>query len=69
MPTLKKKYRFHALWSGEDLEYVGVCEEFPSLSWLAKTRTAALHGIRKLISGITKGGRGPGRRLPPPLAA
>ena len=29
MPT------FRAVWSPEDGEYVGLCDEFPSLSWLA----------------------------------
>src|SRR3990170_4781077 len=38
--------------SDEDREYVGLCAELPSLSWLAKTPDAALKGIRKLVSKI-----------------
>lgn len=30
-------------------EHVGLCAEFPSLSWLDKTPERALSGIRKLI--------------------
>ena len=31
---------------------VGLCTEFPSLSWLATTRTAALDGIEKLVRDV-----------------
>lgn len=27
-------YAYRLLWSTEDSEYVGLCAEFPSLSWL-----------------------------------
>ena len=27
-------YTYRVTWSGEDREYVGLCAEFPSLSWL-----------------------------------
>jgi len=43
-------YTYRITWSEEDNEYVGLCTEFPSLSWLAATRTAALEGIEKLVS-------------------
>lgn len=36
-------------WSEEDQEYVGLCAEFPSLSWLAPTPEDALAGIRRLV--------------------
>lgn len=36
-------------WSEEDQEYVGLCSEFPSLSWLAPTPEDALAGIRRLV--------------------
>ncbi|HCB3601898.1 TPA: hypothetical protein MYV24_003935 [Serratia marcescens] len=35
-------YTYRITWSAEDREYVGLCAEFPSLSWLAATRTGAL---------------------------
>ena len=39
------KYTYRVMWSEEDGEYVGLCAEFPSLSWLAKTQKEALAGI------------------------
>ncbi len=29
-------YTYRVTWSSEDKEYVGLCAEFPSLSWLAR---------------------------------
>ena len=43
-------YAYQAVWSDEDGEYVGICAEFPSLSWLAPDRDAALSGIRELVA-------------------
>jgi predicted HicB family RNase H-like nuclease len=43
------KYTFRVLWSDEDNEFVGLCAEFPSLSWLAASREAALAGIVKTV--------------------
>ena len=46
----KDKYAYRVLWSEEDQEYVGLCSEFPSLSWLEGTQENALKGIRKVVS-------------------
>jgi predicted HicB family RNase H-like nuclease len=43
------RYTYRLTWSEEDQEHVGLCAEFPSLSWLDKTPEKALVGIRKLI--------------------
>ena len=43
-------YTYRVTWSEEDGEHVGLCAEFPSLSWLASTPEAALRGIRKLVA-------------------
>jgi predicted HicB family RNase H-like nuclease len=43
------RYTYRITWSEEDQEHVGLCAEFPSLSWLDKTPEKALVGIRKLI--------------------
>ena len=43
------KYTYRVTWSDEDQEYVGLCAEFSSLSWLEKTPEKSLQGIRKLI--------------------
>lgn len=42
-------FTYRVTWSEEDQEYVGLCAEFPSLSWLAETHEKALAGIRKLV--------------------
>ncbi len=44
------KYTYRVTWSEEDQEHVGLCAEFPSLSWLEDDPIAALSGIRKLVS-------------------
>ena len=44
------RYTYRVTWSEDDQEYVGLCAEFPSLSWLAPTPEAALKGIRKVLA-------------------
>jgi len=44
------RYTYRVTWSEEDQEYVGLCAEFPSLSWLEKTQEKALQGIRKVVA-------------------
>ena len=44
-----REYTYKVIWSEEDGEYVGLCAEFPSLSWLADTQKAALQGIRDVV--------------------
>lgn len=46
-------YTYRIDWSEEDSEYVGLCTEFPSLSWLAETPQAALQGIKDLVRDVT----------------
>ena len=46
------RYTYRVTWSKEDEEYVGLCAEFPSLSWLAKTPEAALSGIRQVVAEV-----------------
>ena len=35
-------YTYRVTWSPEDDQHVGLCAEFPSLSWLAPTPAKAL---------------------------
>ena len=44
------RYTYSVTWSDEDGEYVGLCAEFPSLSWLSPTSEGASSGIRQLVS-------------------
>ncbi|MFB3906563.1 MAG: type II toxin-antitoxin system HicB family antitoxin [Acidobacteriota bacterium] len=46
------RYTYRVTWSGDDQEYVGLCAEFPSLSWLASSPEAALRGIRKVVADV-----------------
>ncbi len=32
------RYTYRVTWSEEDQEYVGLCAEFPGLSWLEETQ-------------------------------
>lgn len=41
-------YRVH--WSEEDKEFVGTCEQYPSLSYLALSARDALLGIQRIVS-------------------
>ena len=43
------RYTYRVTWSEEDQEYVGLCAEFSSLSWLQNNPEKALAGIRKLV--------------------
>jgi predicted HicB family RNase H-like nuclease len=52
MTQKHRKYTYRVTWSEEDAEYVGLCAEFPGLSWLARTPEAALKGIRKAVSQV-----------------
>ena len=44
------RYTYRVTWAEEDEEYVGLCAEFPSLSWLAEEPEAALRGIRQVVA-------------------
>ena len=51
----KDKFTYRVTWSDDDNEYAGLCAEFPSLSWLAKTPESALKGIRKVVDDVMRG--------------
>lgn len=52
MAQKNDKYTYRVTWSEDDNEYVGLCAEFSSLSWLADTPEKALKGIRKLVGDV-----------------
>ena len=52
MAQKNDKYTYRVTWSEDDNEHVGLCAEFPSLSWLAGTPEKALKGVRKLVADI-----------------
>ena len=61
-------YTYRVTWSGEDGEYVGLCAEFPSLSWLAPTADEAFSGIRRLVADCLADLRAEHEPVPRPLA-
>ena len=63
-----KHYTYRVTWSTEDGEHVGLCAEFPSLSWLAKTPEAALRGIQKVVADVVTDMQAKGEAVPEPLA-
>jgi predicted RNase H-like HicB family nuclease len=46
------RYTYRVQWSDEDEEYVGLCAEFPSLSWLAATPEDAMSGILSVVGAV-----------------
>lgn len=61
-------YTYRVTWSVDDNEYVGLCVEFPSLSWLASDQEAALRGIRNVVAEVIEDMRSTGEKIPEPLA-
>lgn len=68
MSLRNDRYTYRVTWSEEDQEYVGLCVEFASLSWLAKTPEAALQGIRELVDHLIKDMEKSGEIPPAPIA-
>jgi predicted HicB family RNase H-like nuclease len=62
-----EKYTYRVQWSEQDGEFVGLCAEFPSLSWLAKTDDEAFAGVRKLVREVVADMVGNRETLPEPL--
>lgn len=62
------RYTYRVLWSEEDGEYVGLCAEFPSLSWLASDQDDALRGIRQVVADVVEDMREGGEQIPESLA-
>ncbi len=61
-------YTYRVTWSEDDSEYVGLCAEFPSLSWLAKTPESALKGVRSLVAEVVKDMKSNDEPIPEPIA-
>jgi len=68
MPLRNDRYTYRVTWSDEDGEHAGLCAEFPSLSWLARTPEAALRGIRKVVADVVADMTATGETPPEPLA-
>ena len=62
------RYTYRVTWSPEDGSHVGLCAEFPSLSWLAPAPEEAFAGIRQLVRDVLEDMRQTGESPPAPLA-
>tara|TARA_B100000508_G_scaffold140608_1_gene142314 strand:+ start:1641 stop:1997 length:357 start_codon:yes stop_codon:yes gene_type:complete len=65
---MSDKYSYRVVWSAEDNEFVGLCSEFPSLSWLSKSQDEAFKGIRNLVADVLKDMIKNNEKIPEPIA-
>ena len=63
------RYTYRVTLSEEDQEYVGLCVEFPSISWLDKSQEKTLVGIRKLVTNTVTDLKRSGEPVPQPISA
>ena len=62
------RYTYRVTWSEEDEEHVGLCAEFPSLSWLDSSPEKALAGIRRLVKEVLADMESEGKSIPEPIS-
>ena len=62
------RYTYRVTWSEQDQEHVGLCAEFPSLSWLESTPEGALKGIRTLVKKMLADLQRNNEPVPEPLS-
>jgi predicted HicB family RNase H-like nuclease len=62
------RYTYRVTWSEEDHEYVGLCAEFPSLSWLEPSPEETLKGIRQTVAQVVADLEARGEPVPEPIA-
>ena len=69
MALKNDRYTYRVTWSEDDNEYVGLCAEFPSLSWLENTPEASLKGIRKVVADVVIDMEKGGEAVPQPISS
>jgi predicted HicB family RNase H-like nuclease len=69
MKTLPKidHYTYRLIWSEDDNQFVGLCAEFPSLSYLASTHEKTIRGILKVVVNVVKDMADNDEPIPEPL--
>lgn len=63
------RYTYRVTWSEEDGEFVGLCAEFPSLSFLAVTQADALVGVLEVVQEVLVDMVESGEDLPQPYSS
>lgn len=61
-------YTYRVTYSSSDEEFVGLCAEFPSLSWLDESHVKALEGITNLVKDAVTDMESNGEKPPIPIA-
>ena len=49
---IEARYSFSVTWSAQDGEFIGLCAEFSSLSWLDPYRDKSRSGIERLVFDV-----------------
>ncbi len=62
------RYTYRITWSSDDGEYIGLCAEFPGLSWLSESPEEALRGIRNVVGDVIEDMKKNNEEIPQPLA-
>jgi predicted HicB family RNase H-like nuclease len=68
MSNVTKFYSYRVQWSEQDQEFVGLCAEFPRLSWLDEDQESAFKGIRRLVRETVENMEAHGEPIPEPIA-
>ena len=68
MAAKNDKFTYRVTWSEDDNEYVGLCAEFPSLSWLADSPENVLKGIQNLVADVLLDMDKSGEPIPEPIS-
>ena len=63
-----KHYTYRIIWSDEDEEFIGLCAEYPSLSYLAIDDQEALQGIQNLVKDVIDDMEASGEEIPLPIS-
>ena len=63
------KYTYRISWSEEDEEFVGLCAEFPGLSWLASDSGEAFKGIREVVKQSVEDMSSNNEEIPRPISS
>jgi hypothetical protein len=61
-------YTYQVTWSPEDEKFVGVCAEFPNLSWLDPDQATAFSGIATLVQSCLDNAQTYGDSVPVTLS-
>jgi predicted HicB family RNase H-like nuclease len=61
-------YAYRVIWSAEDNEFIGLCAEFPSLSYLDEDCLKAIEGITNLVKDVVADMEAEGEKTPVPIS-